>query len=116
MTANAPVAPAIKKIFIDYQASPINILTGRSWKLRIKAEQLPEAVRLDGQAEASSATPNNLWSLWQSGRTVDFYDVDGAGPYRVKLANLTKKRSALGVGLTYPPDFILELEIAEVVE
>ncbi len=118
-TANAaPLGPAIRKVWVDFRLGEVQILTGRKWKLGLKADNLPEAIGLNGLALGTSGTQlcNNLWALWQNGRTVSYFDLDGSGPYSVKVAALSQKRAALGQGLTLQPDWAVGLELAEVVE
>lgn len=115
---NIPVGPAIRRIWVDFRAAEVKVLTGRKWKLTVRADNLPEAIGLNGQTTNLSGMQAcaNLWNIWQSGRTVSYYDLDGSGPYNVKVGGLNQKRAAIGQGLTLQPDWLLGLELAEVVE
>lgn len=115
---NIPIGPAIRRVWVDFRQTEIKILTGRKWKMTVRADNLPEAISLNGQVAALNGMQicANLWGMWQSGRTVQYFDLDGSGPYNVKLGGLTQKRAALGQGLTLQPDWLLGLELVEVVE
>jgi hypothetical protein len=118
-----PLGPAIRRVWVDFRLNEVQTLTGRKWKLLLHADNLPEAIALNGLPNnqlnnsnmSGTQTCNDLWNLWQSGRAVDFYDVVGNGPFSVKLTGLSQKRAAIGRGLTLEPDWILNVELAEVV-
>ena len=118
-TANSvPVGPAIRRVWVDFRLGEVKIETGRKWKLQLKADNLPEAVALNGQPNIPNGTQvcSNLWGMWESGRTAEYYDLDGSGPFRVKVVALSQKRAGLGQGLTLQPDWVVGVQLAEVVE
>jgi hypothetical protein len=129
--------PLVRRVWLDYQVLEFNQQIGTRWKLALDLENSPEALRLDGQPDEDVPAINffghifsgadakvfRLWQLWQTGATVDFYDLDGFGSHKVKVVGIKQERAAPGRfpalpgdGGTLQQNWLVQVELVEVIE
>jgi hypothetical protein len=100
---SGPHAPALSRIWLDYRLERLRQESGREWRLKLALLDPAVTLNLQGQAGNNNggwgsvaAGVAALRDLWNMGSTVDFYDLDGSGPYRVKLASFRATRAGEG--------------------
>jgi len=119
-----PHAPALKRLWVEYRLDEVQHASGREWKLKLNLGDPATTLNLQGQPGSSSggwagvsAARSSLRTLWDNGTTVDFYDVDGSGPYRVKATDFRVTRLGAGVqGTVVGNDWEYGLSLVEVSE
>jgi len=131
LKVNGPISYLVRRAWVDFKLIEFNPQLGRRWKLALDLSNLPESIGLDGQP--NPATPGlgeppslsgallmawRLWNLWKSGKTVSFYDLDGSGPYYVKLIGMRQEQVAPGYqpALKLAANWLAQIELVEVSE
>ncbi len=108
--------PLIRRVWLDYKVVEFSYSLGLRWKLILEISDQPEAIGLDGQP--ATADYVNLWIAWLLGDTTTFYDLNGDGPYKVKVVSLRQERLAPGYQptQTLPASWLFHVELVAVSE
>jgi hypothetical protein len=111
--------PALRRVWLEYRLERVQHASKREWKLRLSLSEPVTTPSLSGQPGSAnggwssvSSALSAIRTLWSSGNTVDFYDLDGSGAYRVKVASF----KALRLSAAAPYEWEMALTLAEVQE
>lgn len=127
---NGKITPLIRRLWLDYKVLEFNPQTGRRWKMNLDLSNSPESIGLDNLPNLATPAAGEpalsgallmvwrLWNLWKSGKTCQFFDLDGSGPYSVKLIVMKQERSSPGYqpGNKLAANWQAQIELAEVSE
>ncbi|MEI7556872.1 hypothetical protein, partial [Candidatus Chlorohelix sp.] len=111
--------PAVRRVWLEYRLERVQHASKREWKIKLALGAPDTTLNLGGQVGNTSggwssvaAALSAIRTLWSNGNTVDFYDLDGSGAYRVKVASFKAVRSSVAV----PYEWEMALTLAEVQE
>jgi hypothetical protein len=117
--AVGPNSPALHRVWVDYKLERVQVINGREWKLKLNLANPDDMLALTGQSGSSSggwasaaAGLSAFRDLWLYGNTVDYFDIDGSGAYKVKLKDFKAVRGSNGK----PYDWEFTVTLCEVIE
>jgi hypothetical protein len=121
-----PYAPALRRIWLDYQTIPLTPQTGRKWEILIALMHRPGKIQQDNQPDQQlpSYTPlqwlRHLTGWWQQGTLLNFYDLENK-QYKIKITNIEATSTSPGYrptlttgGGNLKPEFEIKLELTEI--
>jgi hypothetical protein len=115
-------APALRRVWLDYEVIPTQPNTGRTWTILLDLLNHPGNLQLDNIPDQQLPTYDAIqysrlfFSWWQTGRLLDFYDLANK-LYHVKVIGVEASRTAPGYRPTaaggLKPEFTVKVTLAE---